>query len=183
MFLAVTAEESGLLGSEYYAANPIFPLAKTVGGINMDGLNMLGRTRDVIVVGAGKSELEPMLAGLVKAQGRVIAPEPTPEKGFFYRSDHFSFAKLGVPMIYYDSGEDLLVGGIAAGRAASEDYTTNRYHKPQDEYDPKANWDGAVEDLTLNFQLGRNLANGATWPNWYPDAEFRGARDKSRMAK
>ena len=183
VFLAVTAEESGLLGSEYYAANPIFPLSKTVGGINMDGLNMLGRTRDVIVVGAGKSELEPMLAGLVKTQGRVIAPEPTPEKGFFYRSDHFSFAKLGVPMIYYDSGEDLLVGGIAAGRAASEDYTTNRYHKPQDEYDPKANWDGVVEDLTLNFQLGRNLANGATWPNWYPDAEFRGARDRSRMAR
>lgn len=183
VFLAVTAEESGLLGSEYYAANPIFPLGKTVGGINMDGLNMLGRTKDVIVVGPGKSELEPMLAGLVKAQGRVVAPEPTPEKGFFYRSDHFSFAKLGVPMIYYDSGEDLLVGGVAAGRAASEDYTTNRYHKPQDEYDPKANWDGAVEDLTLNYQLGRNLANGSAWPNWYAGAEFRGARDKSRMAK
>jgi Zn-dependent M28 family amino/carboxypeptidase len=183
VFLAVTAEESGLLGSEYYAANPIFPLGKTVGGINMDGLNMLGRTKDVIVVGPGKSELEPMLAGLVKAQGRVVAPEPTPEKGFFYRSDHFSFAKLGVPMIYYDSGEDLLVGGVAAGRAASEDYTTNRYHKPQDEYDPKANWDGAVEDLTLNYQLGRNLANGSAWPNWYAGAEFRGARDKSRMGQ
>ncbi len=183
VFLSVTAEESGLLGSEYYAANPIFPLNKTVGGVNMDGLNMLGRTRDVIVVGAGKSELEPMLAGLVKAQGRVIAPEPTPEKGFFYRSDHFSFAKLGVPMIYYDSGEDLLVGGVAAGRAASEDYTTNRYHKPQDEYDPGANWDGAVEDLTLNYQLGRDLANGGTWPNWYPNAEFRGARDTSRAGK
>jgi Zn-dependent M28 family amino/carboxypeptidase len=183
LFLAVTAEESGLLGSEYYAANPIFPLGKTVGGINMDGLNMLGRTRDVIVVGPGKSELEPMLAGLVGAQGRVVAPEPTPEKGFFYRSDHFSFAKLGVPMIYYDSGEDLLVGGVAAGRAASEDYTVNRYHKPQDEYDPKANWDGAIEDLTLNYQLGRILADGNMWPNWYPDAEFRGARDKSRMGK
>jgi Zn-dependent M28 family amino/carboxypeptidase len=183
VFLAVTAEESGLLGSEYYAANPIFPLSQTVGGINMDGLNMLGRTRDVIIVGAGKSELEPMLAKHVSAQSRVIAPEPTPEKGFFYRSDHFSFAKLGVPMIYYDSGEDLIVGGIAAGRAASEDYTTNRYHKPQDEYNPAANWDGAVEDLSLNYKLGRELADSAMWPNWLASAEFRGARDRSRAGK
>jgi Zn-dependent M28 family amino/carboxypeptidase len=183
VFLAVTAEESGLLGSEYYAANPVFPLSQTVGGINMDGLNMLGRTRDVIIVGAGKSELEPMLAKHVSAQGRVIAPEPTPEKGFFYRSDHFSFAKLGVPMIYYDSGEDLIVGGIAAGRAASEDYTTNRYHKPQDEYNPAANWDGAVEDLSLNYKLGRELADGAIWPNWLAGAEFRAARDRSRAGK
>lgn len=183
IFLAVTAEESGLLGSEYYAANPIYPLAKTVGGINMDGLNMLGRTKDVIVVGAGKSELEPILARRAAAQGRVIAPEATPEKGHFYRSDHFSFAKLGVPMIYFDSGEDLIEGGKAAGRLASEDYTTNRYHKPQDEYDPKAKWDGAVEDLTLNYQIGRELADGTAWPNWYPTAEFRAVRDKSRGAK
>ncbi len=183
VFLAVTAEESGLLGSEYYAANPIFPLAKTVGGVNMDGLNMLGRTRDVVVVGPGKSELEPMLDRLVKAQGRVVVPEPTPEKGFFYRSDHFSFAKLGVPMIYFDSGEDLIVGGKAAGEKASEDYTTNRYHKPDDEYNPQANWDGAVEDLRLNYAIARELATGDVWPNWYPTAEFRAARDKSRSGK
>ena len=183
LFLAVTAEESGLLGSEYYAANPLYPLAKTVGGINMDGLNMLGRTKDVTIVGAGKSELEPMLEPLLKAQGRASTPEPTPEKGFFYRSDHFSFAKLGVPMIYFDSGEDLVVGGKVAGAKAAEDYTTNRYHKPSDEFDPNAKWDGAIEDLTLNYQLGRQLAEGNAWPNWYPTAEFRAARDNSRAGQ
>jgi Zn-dependent M28 family amino/carboxypeptidase len=183
VFAAVTAEESGLLGSDYNAANPLFPLAKTVGGINMDGLNVLGRTRDVVVVGPGKSELEPMLARYVKAQGRVVVPEPTPEKGSYYRSDHFSLAKRGVPMIYFDSGEDLIVGGKAAGAAASEDYTVNRYHKPQDEYREDWNWDGAVEDLTLNYQIGRDLADSQAWPNWYPSAEFRAIRDASRGAK
>ena len=182
-FVAVTAEESGLLGSEYYAANPVFPLAKTVGGVNMDGLNILGRTRDVVVIGPGKSELEPMLARYAKAQNRVLVPEPTPEKGGYYRSDHFSFAKRGVPMIYFDSGEDLLNGGKAAGAAASEDYTVNRYHKPQDEYRDDWNWEGALEDLSLNYQIGRDLAEGNAWPNWYPSAEFRAIRDASRAAK
>ncbi len=180
VFLSVTAEESGLLGSEYYAANPVFPLAQTVGGINMDGLNVAGRTKDIVVVGAGKSELEPMLAGFANAQGRVIMPESTPEKGFFYRSDHFSLAKLGVPMIYFDSGDDFVNGGTAAGRAAAEDYTTNRYHKPQDEYRGDWVWDGALEDLALNYNIGRALATGNAWPNWYPTAEFRTIRDKSR---
>ncbi len=183
VFLAVTAEESGLLGSEYYAANPIFPLAKTVGGINMDGLNVAGKTKDVTVIGGGKSELEPMLDRYAKAQGRRVEPEASPEKGSFYRSDHFSLAKLGVPMIYFDSGEDFVNGGKAAGAAASEDYTTNRYHKPQDEYRDDWVWDGAVEDLTLNYNIGRELADGSAWPNWYPTAEFRAARDKSRGAK
>lgn len=183
IFLSVTAEESGLLGSEYYAANPIFPLAKTVGGINMDGLNVAGRTKDVTVIGGGKSELEPILDQFAKAQGRLVEPEASPEKGSFYRSDHFSLAKLGVPMIYFDSGEDFVNGGKAAGAAASEDYTTNRYHKPQDEYRDDWVWDGAVEDLTLNYQIGRALADGNAWPNWYPTAEFRAARDKSRGAK
>lgn len=183
LFAAVTAEESGLLGSEYYAANPLVPLAKTVGGINMDGLNVIGRTRDVVVIGPGKSELEPMLARMAQAQGRVVVPEPTPEKGSFYRSDHFSLAKRGVPMIYFDSGEDLVNGGKAAGAAASEDYTVNRYHKPQDEYRDDWNWEGALEDLTLNYQIGRALADGDTWPNWYPTAEFRAVRDASRGAR
>lgn len=183
VFLAVTAEESGLLGSEYYAANPIFPLAKTVGGINMDGLNVAGRTKDVTVIGGGKSELEPMLDQFAKAQGRRVEPEPSPEKGSFYRSDHFSLAKLGVPMLYFDSGEDFVNGGKAAGAAAAEDYTTNRYHKPQDEFREDWVWDGAVEDLSLNYQIGRALADGNTWPNWYPTAEFRAARDKSRGTK
>ncbi len=183
VFLSVTAEESGLLGSAYYGANPVYPLSQTVGGINMDGLNVIGRTHDVTVVGFGKSELEPILDGYAKAQGRHLVPEATPEKGSFFRSDHFSLAKYGVPMIYFESGDDLVSGGIAAGRAAAEDYTTNRYHKPQDEYRADWNWDGAVEDLTLNYQIGRNLADGSAWPNWYKSAEFRAIRDKSRTGK
>jgi Zn-dependent M28 family amino/carboxypeptidase len=183
VFLSVTAEESGLLGSAYYGANPVYPLGKTVGGINMDGLNMLGRTKDVTVIGPGKSELEPMLATYVKAQNRVVTPEATPEKGSFFRSDHFSLAKYGVPFIYFDSGEDLVNGGVAVGHAAAEDYTINRYHKPQDEYRADWNWEGAVEDLTLNYQIGRALAEGSSWPNWNPSAEFRAIRDKSRAAK
>lgn len=183
LFLAVTAEESGLLGSDYYAANPLVPLANTVGGINMDGLNVRGRTRDITVVGYGKSDLEPMLEGLAKAQGRTIVPEATPEKGSFYRSDHFSLAKRGVPMIYFGSGEDMVEGGVSAGRALSEDYITNRYHKPQDEYDPTWRWDGALEDLALNYKMGRMLADSDAWPNWYPSAEFRAVRDRSRTGK
>lgn len=183
MFLAVTAEESGLLGSAWYGDNPLSPHSKTVAGINMDGLNMLGRTRDITVIGAGKSELEPILSRHATAQNRIVSPEATPEKGFFYRSDHFSLAKHGVPMIYFDSGEDLVNGGLAAGRAAAEDYTTNRYHKPQDEYREDWNWEGAVEDLTLNYQIGRELAEGASWPNWYATAEFKALRDKSRAGK
>lgn len=182
LFLAVTAEESGLLGSKYYAEHPIYPLAKTVGGVNMDGLNVLGRSRDFVITGAGKSELEDLVKPLVEAQGRVIAREPSPEKGGYFRSDHFSFAKLGVPMLYGESGQDLVVGGSAAGAAAAADYTEHRYHKPQDEYDPNWNWDGAIQDLTIYFQMGRMLANSTRWPNWYPNAEFRAVRDKSRAS-
>jgi len=181
IFLAVTAEESGLLGSRYYAEHPIYPLAQTAGGVNMDGLNVFGPTRDVVIVGGGKSELEAFLARAVRDEGRTIVPEATPEKGSFYRSDHFSFAKLGVPMVYADSGEDMVSGGIAAGRAAAEDYITNRYHKPQDEYDPNWNWAGAVQDLQIYYRIGRELAMSDLWPNWYPDAEFRAIRDQSRV--
>ncbi len=180
VFLAVTAEESGLLGSKYYAEHPVFPLARTVGGVNMDGVNIIGRTKDFVVVGAGKSELEDMIVPHVKAQGRVLVNEPTPERGYYFRSDHFSFAKLGVPMFYGESGEDLVEGGTAAGHAAAEDYVTNRYHKPQDEYADSWKWDGAIEDLTLFYGLGRELAEGDRWPNWYKTAEFRAIRDASR---
>lgn len=183
IFLAVTAEESGLLGSEYYAANPVYPLAHTAGGINMDGLNVVGPTRDVTIVGGGKSELEAYLARAVKDQGRVIVPEASPEKGSFYRSDHFSLAKLGVPMVYAKSGEDQVNGGVTAGHAAAEDYTNNRYHKPQDEYDPNWTWTGAVQDLQLYYRIGRELANSKSWPNWYTSAEFRAIRDQSRAAE
>ena len=183
VFISVTAEESGLLGSAYYGANPVYPLNQTVGGINMDGLNVIGRTHDITIIGPGKSELEPILAKYAKEQNRTIVPEATPEKGSFFRSDHFSLAKYGVPMIYFGSGQDLLQGGVPAGAAAREDYIANRYHKPQDEYRADWNWEGAIEDLTLNYEIGRELATGDAWPNWYPSAEFRAIRDKSRAAK
>jgi len=182
VFLSVTAEEAGLLGSRYYAEHPVYPLSHTVGGVNMDVLNVKGRTHDFEITGAGKSELEDMMKTLVAAQGRVVKPEPNPERGSYFRSDHFSFAKLGVPMFDGGAGEDLVVGGEAAGHAATLDYIANRYHKPQDEYDPKWDWSGAVEDLTLYYRLGRELADGDAWPNWYKTAEFRAIRDKQRAA-
>lgn len=180
VFLAVTAEESGLLGSQYYAEHPVYPLGKTVAGINMDVLNVAGRTRNMVVVGKGKSELEPVLDRWAARQDRVVEAEPTPERGYFYRSDHFSLAKKGVPMLYAEAGDDLRAGGVAAGKARADDYTANRYHGPKDEYDPYWDWSGAVEDLQLYYAIGRELADGNQWPNWYATAEFKAARDRSR---
>jgi Zn-dependent M28 family amino/carboxypeptidase len=180
VFLAVTAEESGLLGSKFYAENPVYPLAKTVGGVNMDALKIYPETRDFVVAGAGKSELEDMVKPMLAAQGRVLRPEPSPEKGYYYRSDHFSFARLGVPMLDGSAGEDLVQGGPAAGKALADEYTAKHYHQPSDEYDPNWNWGAAVQDLQLYYTMGRTLADGTNWPNWYPSAEFRAIRDKSR---
>ena len=179
-FMSVTAEEAGLLGSAWYAAHPIYPLAETVGGVNMDVLNTDGRAKDFVITGAGKSELEDMVKPLVAAEGRVIEPEAHPEAGGYFRSDHFSFAKLGVPMLDGGSGEDLVVGGRAAGEARAADYRDHKYHKPQDEYDPNWDWSGAVEDLTIYAELGRELADGNAWPNWYQGTEFRAIRDQAR---
>ncbi len=180
VFLAVTAEESGLLGSESYAANPVFPLSQTVGGVNMDAFSMAGPARDVVVVGMGKSELDDYLKRAVAAQHRVARREPTPEKGYYYRSDHFSLAKRGVPMLYFEGGEDLVNGGVAAGRAVAEEFTANHYHAPSDEYDPHWDWSGVMADLDLYYSIGRELANDGRWPNWLPDDEFRAVRDASR---
>ncbi len=182
VFLAVTAEESGLLGSKYYAENPVFPLAQTVGGVNMDALNAVGPAKDIVVVGGGKSELDAYVEKLAKMEGRTIKAEPTPEKGFYYRSDHFSFAKLGVPMFNFGSGDDLVEGGVDAGKKASEDYEKNRYHAPGDEYDAITNWGGMMADLKLYYAAGRMLAMTDAWPNWNEGDEFRAARDKSRAA-
>ena len=183
VFLAVTAEESGLLGSKYYAEHPVYSLAQTVGGVNMDGLNVNGATRDVTIVGAGKSELDDFVTRWAARGKRTLTPEANPEKGHYYRSDHFSFARLGVQMLRAAGGEDLVVGGTAAGHAAAVDYETNRYHKPQDEYNPAWNWDGAVQDLTMYYGIGRELAMSDVWPNWSPTAEFRAIRDKDRAGK
>ena len=183
LFIALTAEESGTIGSEYYAAHPTVPLRQIAGGINMDSLNVNGSTRDIVVVGGGKSELEDYLARAAKAQKRKILPEPTPEKGFYFRSDHFSFAKLGVPMLYTDPGEDLVNGGVSRGKALAADYVEHRYHSANDEYDPNWDWSGAVQDLQLWYAIGRELADGDAWPNWYPSSEFRTLRDQSRAAQ
>ena len=184
VFLAVTAEESGLLGSKYYAENPIYPLAKTVGGVNMDGLNVTGATRDIVITGRGQSpDLDAMAPRWAAKAKRSVSPETDVEKGYYFRSDHFSLARLGVPMTAVGSGRTLVVGGAAAGKLAADDYTTNRYHKPQDEYDATWNWAGAVQDLTMYYGIGRELAEGNLWPKWSPTAEFRAAREKSMGAR
>jgi Zn-dependent M28 family amino/carboxypeptidase len=179
VFLAVTAEESGLLGAQYYAANPVFPLAQTVGGVNMDALQLAGPAKDVTAVGFGKSALDQFLDAALKADGRVATPDPKPEAGYYYRSDHFAFAKLGVPMLYIDGGQDLIEGGRAAGEAVAKDYTDNRYHSPKDEYNEAWDWSGVMADLQLYYRLGRMMATSKSWPNWNDGDEFRGVRDDS----
>lgn len=183
VFLAVTAEESGLLGSKFYAENPVFPLSQTVGGVNMDAFSMSGPAKNLTVIGKGKSQLDVYLEAAAKSEGRTPETEPTPEKGFYYRSDHFSFAKLGVPMVYFEGGDDLVTGGKAAAKAAAEDYEKNRYHAPGDEFDENWDWSGVMSDLKLYYRVGRMLAMTDAWPNWNDGDEFRAVRDKSRNGK
>ncbi|GIW51528.1 MAG: hypothetical protein KatS3mg081_0883 [Gemmatimonadales bacterium] len=177
VFLAVTAEEQGLLGSAYYARNPIFPLNRTVAAINLDGLNVDGRMRDITVIGYGNSELDDYLAEAARSQNRYLRPDPEPEKGFYYRSDHFELAKVGVPALYTDAGIDNVEHGTEWSLKRREEYTALRYHKPADEFDP--NWDlsGAVEDLQLLFRVGYRLANEDRFPNWREGTEFKARRD------
>ena len=182
VFLAVTAEEQGLLGSTYYAQNPVFPLDQTVGGVNMDAFLIAGPARDVTVVGPGKSQLDQFLEAALEADGRVSTPNPNPEAGYYYRSDHFPFAKQGVPMLYIDGGEDLVEGGSEAGAALSKDYRDNRYHGPKDEFDEEWDWSGVMADLQLYYRLGRMMAMSTSWPNWVEGDEFRSIRDESCAA-
>ena len=177
-FIAVTLEESGLLGSQYYVAHPSFPLDKTVGVINIDAMGVYGKAHDLVVVGKGNSELEDILEAQIDKQGRTLVEESTPESGFYFRSDHFNFAKAGVPALYTDSGEDLVDGGSEAGEAAAQDYNANRYHKPGDEYSDDWNLDGVVQDLQALYGVGRVLVDGDQWPNWYEGNAFRAARDE-----
>ena len=182
VFLAVTAEEQGLLGSTYYAQNPVFPLDQTVGGVNMDAFLIAGPARDVTVVGPGKSQLDQFLEAALEADGRVSTDNPNPEAGYYYRSDHFPFAKQGVPMLYIDGGEDLVEGGSEAGAALAKDYRDNRYHGPKDEFDEEWDWSGVMADLQLYYRLGRMLAMSDSWPNWVEGDEFRSIRDESCAA-
>jgi len=179
MFLSITLEESGLLGSEFFAQHPTVPLNKIVAGINMDGSLPVGRTHDMVVVGYGASELENMLTEYLATQDRVVKPDPRPEAGSFYRSDHISLAKRGVPMLYADGGEDKLDGGIAAGKAIAQAYNEQRYHKPMDEYSDDWDLSGNVEDVTALFEVGKAIAQSDKWPTWYPGNEFEAARKAS----
>ena len=179
VFLAVTAEESGLLGSDYYAANPVFPLSQTVGGVNMDALSMAGPAKDIVVIGPGKSQLDTYLEKALTDVGRIAVPELTPEKGYYYRSDHFGFAKRGLPMLYVKGGGDLVTGGPAAGAAYEDAYRTNAYHGPNDEFDENWDWTGVAQDLQVYYRLGRMLAMSTAWPNWTEGDEFRAIREES----
>ena len=179
VFINVTAEEKGLLGSEYYAANPLYPLATTVGVLNMDALDPTGPTHDFTISGSAKLGLLDDLIAAGKQFNMTYTPDSKPEAGYFFRSDHFSFAKRGVPAISFGSGEDMVNGGVKAGKAAATDYTAHRYHQPGDEWQSSWPFTGLARDLQLLYIVGNDLANSQQWPNWSEDSEFRAARDTS----
>ena len=179
LFLAVTAEEKGLLGSEFYASHPLYPLAKTVAVINMDGMAPFGPSRDFGIYGSAKLELLDQLKDVAKGWDIRYTPDPKPEAGLFFRSDHFPFAKRGVPAVSYSAGQDWVDGGVAAGKAASDDYTAKRYHQQGDEWQPDWKFAGAARDLEVLYTLGNQLANSRSWPNWSDDSQFRAPRDAS----
>ena len=179
LFLAVTAEEQGLLGSEYYATNPLYPLAKTVANINIDAMNVYGRTSDIVLIGQGASELDDYAQTAASEQNRTIKPDPEPEKGFYYRSDHFNFAKVGVPALYAESGIEYVGKPDGWGQQTRDDYTQNRYHQPQDEVLDSWDLSGIGEDAVFYFAVGYRVANAAKMPEWREGNEFKAIRDKS----
>jgi Zn-dependent M28 family amino/carboxypeptidase len=179
VFLSVTAEERGLLGSEYYATHPLYPLATTVGDINMDGGSTAGPARDFTTSGNAPLTLQDDLIAVARAHGKSYAPDPRPGAGSFFRSDHFSFAKQGVPALSFGAGQDLVDGGKARGEALAKDYVTYRYHQPADEYSPSWNLAGVAQDGGMLVDLGEKLANSREWPEWKAGSEFKAARDKT----
>lgn len=178
LFLAVTAEEKGLLGSRWYANHPLYPLTQTVAAINMDGLNQWGRTSDMVVIGKNQSTLEDVLAATVGLQDRVLVPDPESQKGFFYRSDHFEFAKVGVPALYAEGGTLFRGRPDAFSQQKRDEYTTQDYHKVSDEIKPDWDLSGGVEDLQLLFYVGRQVADADSIPQWKPGSEFKARRDE-----
>ncbi len=184
LFMPVTAEEQGLLGSAYYASHPVYPTNQTVAVINMDAMNIFGPMKDITIVGKGLSELDEYVLAAAKEQGRYVRPDPEPQKGVFYRSDHFSFAKQGIPALYARMGVDHVEKGEAWTRRISAKWTIENYHKVNDEYDP-AMWDlrGTIDDIRLLFRIGFRLAQSDAFPNWYPGNEFRARRDADMARK
>ncbi|HYC04312.1 MAG TPA: M28 family metallopeptidase [Azospirillaceae bacterium] len=182
-FLGFTAEEQGLLGSEHYALHPLFDPAKTVAGFNMDGLSYMGRTRDIVVVGAGKSEMEDDLAAWAKAKGKTISPETFPERGAYYRSDHLNMARIGIPALYAKSGVDNIQHGAEWGKAKQDEFTRTDYHQPSDEWKEDMDLTGGAEDVQMLYDLGFGLANSDRWPKWRAGTEFLPIREKSLAAK
>ena len=180
LFLAVTAEESGLLGSQYFAEYPPIDLSNVVAGYNFDAVLPMGKTKDMIVVGYGASQLEDILKKELNKIDKYITPAPEPKKGFFYRSDHISLAKKGVPMLYADGGIDKVDGGRAAGKAIADKYTTIDYHQPSDEYDSTWDLSGFTEQLTITVNMVNYLANSNVWPEWYEGNEFKSIREESK---
>ena len=179
LFLAVTAEESGLLGSQAYAEQPAIPMAKTVAGINLDGMGTIGASDDVVIVGFGNSQMDEYLAEVAATQGRKIVPEPTPEKGYFYRSDHFNLAKKGVPMLYAEAGEAIRGKPAGYGAEQSQKYLSNRYHKAADEVHPEWDNGGIMQDLNAHFRIGHKISDSNAWPQWSEGNEFKAIREQS----
>ncbi|HSJ08086.1 MAG TPA: M28 family peptidase, partial [Longimicrobiales bacterium] len=178
LFLAVTAEEQGLLGAKYFAENPLHPLVQTVANINMDMMNQWGRTEDVVVVGYGNSTLDDALREAAETQGRRLEADAEPEKGFYYRSDHFEFAKQGVPALYSRAGTHFIGKPAGYGQQKRDEYTANDYHKPGDRIKPDWDLAGAVEDAQLMFQVGYRVSQRAAFPEWSPGTEFRARREE-----
>jgi Zn-dependent M28 family amino/carboxypeptidase len=178
LFLAVTAEEQGLLGSQYYSVTPIYPIARTVANINMDGLNVNGRTKDLTVIGLGSSDLEDYVRDAAGEQGRVLRPDAEPEKGFFYRSDHFNFAKQGVPALHFDEGIEFIGKPADFGQKVRDQYTNHDYHQPSDVIKPDWDLSGAREDLKVFFAVGYRVAEADKIPEWKPGNEFKAKRDR-----
>jgi Zn-dependent M28 family amino/carboxypeptidase len=181
LFLALTAEEQGLLGSEYYATRPLYPLETTVAALNMDHLGLFGPARDFST--SGENTLVDELAAAGARQGRTLSPDPKPEAGHFFRSDHFPLSKAGVPAVSLGPGDDLVKGGKERGAALREDFNANKYHQPKDEWSESLDFTGEAEDVTLLYEVGRSLANSTRWPEWKAGSEFKALRDQSAQRR
>jgi len=177
VFLWVTAEEQGLLGSKFYADNPIYDVKKTVANINMDGLPYAGKMKDLTIVGYGHSEMDDIATRLAEKQGRYVIPDREPGKGYFFRSDHFHFARVGIPPLYASGSYDHWDKGVEYAAQKAQEFLTNAYHKPADQYDDSWDLSGAQLDTQLMFDIGRELSNSDTWPKWKEGSEFKAVRD------